>query len=128
MATIGGSAADGAPVLVTGGAGYIGSHVCKALARAGFAPVAFDDLSMGHREAVRWGALVEGDLRETAPIAHAMREHRPAAVVHLAASAFVGESIADPGKYWRNNVVATVNLLDAMRANGVARLVFSSSC
>src|SRR5262245_2802307 len=128
MATIGGTPANGATVLVTGGAGYIGSHVCKSLARAGFAPLAFDDLSMGHREAVRWGALVEGDLREADSIARAMREHRPAAVVHLAASAYVGESIADPGKYWRNNVVATVNLLDAMRDAGVARLVFSSSC
>ena len=120
--------APGDTVLVTGGAGYIGSHVCKALARAGYVPLVADDLSTGHRDAVRWGPLAEVDLRERGALDDALAAHRPVAAIHLAASAYVGESIADPGKYWRNNVVGMINLLDSLRAHDVRRLVFSSSC
>jgi UDP-arabinose 4-epimerase len=115
-------------VLVTGGAGYIGSHVCKALAHAGLVPVTFDNLATGHRWAVKWGPLVEGDLGVRAAIQHALRAHRIAAVLHFAGSAYVGESMHDPGKYFLNNTANTLNLLEAMRSVGVERLVFSSTC
>ena len=115
-------------VLVTGGAGYIGSHTCKALAAAGHVPVTLDNLSTGHRDAVRWGPLVEGELGERDFVEHTLREQRITAVVHFAASAYVGESMADPAKYFRNNVVHTLALLDAMHAAGVRHLVFSSTC
>ena len=115
-------------VLVTGGAGYIGSHACKALSRAGVTPVAFDNLVHGHRDAVRWGPLVEGDLLEPWSIRQALDEHRPAAVMHFAAYAYVGESVADPGKYYRNNVAGSLNLIEAMRVAGVGAMVFSSTC
>jgi UDP-arabinose 4-epimerase len=115
-------------VLVTGGAGYIGSHACKALARAGYVPVTYDNLSRGHRHAVRWGPLVEGDVGDRAAVAAALRAHQAVAVMHFAAFAYVGESGSDPGLYYRNNVVGTLSLLDAMRDTGVDRIVFSSSC
>src|SRR6476659_99400 len=106
-------AQEGAPaVLVTGGAGYIGSHVCKALAAAGLRPLVLDNLSTGHAHMVRWGPLVQADLRIQSEIDQIFATHRPAAVIHLAASAYVGESRRDPGKYYRNNVGATINLLD----------------
>ena len=114
-------------ILVCGGAGYIGSHMCKALSRAGHVPVTFDNLSTGHRWAVRWGPLVEGDLRDPPAIAAALGEHAVDAVMHFAARSLVGESVQDPAPYFRNNVAGTLNLLDAMRAAGVARLVFSST-
>src|SRR3954453_278111 len=94
-------------VLVTGGAGYIGSHTCKALAAAGFTPVAFDNLSLGHRSAVKWGPLVEADLLDRAAIDSALREHDISAVIHFAASAYVGDSVRDPSWYYRNNVLTT---------------------
>jgi UDP-glucose-4-epimerase GalE len=115
-------------VLVTGGAGYIGSHTCKALARAGFEPVAFDNLRTGHRWAVKWGPLVEADLADRDAILEALRAHRVEAVIHFAASAYVGESMQNPRKYFRNNVVNTLNLLEAMQDAGVDIIVFSSSC
>lgn len=115
-------------VLVAGGAGYIGSHTCKALARAGRHPVVLDDLSRGHRRAVRWGPLIEGDIRDRALVEGILREHRIGAVVHLAAYAYVGESMRDPGKYFGNNVTGSLALLDAMRLCGVERMVFSSTC
>jgi UDP-arabinose 4-epimerase len=115
-------------VLVTGGAGYIGSHACKALAREGYRPVVFDDLSRGHRDAVRWGPLVEGSLADRARLADALRQFRVAAVIHFAAYAYVGESMQDPGLYYRNNLGGTLSLLEAMREAGVDRIVFSSSC
>lgn len=115
-------------ILVTGGAGYIGSHCCKALAEAGFEPVTFDNLSMGHREAVRWGPLIEGDMRNADALHAAMREARPQAVLHFAALALVGESTAHPERYYTVNVGGTLNLLEAMRAANVRRLVFSSTC
>jgi len=115
-------------VLVTGGAGYIGSHTCKALARAGHVPVAIDNLSQGHASAVRWGPLVQGDVRDRAVVERAIREHRVDAVVHFAAHAYVGESMRDPGKYLGNNVAGTIAVLEAMRACDVRRIVFSSTC
>ena len=115
-------------VLVTGGAGYIGAHTCKALRAAGFAPVSFDNLSTGHQSFVRWGPLVQGDIRDTATVAQALRSHDIAAVLHFAASAYVGESVANPGKYYENNVEGSLSLSRAMRDAGCSKLVFSSSC
>lgn len=115
-------------ILVAGGAGYVGSHACKALARAGLTPVTYDNLSAGHRELVRWGPLVEGDLADTERVRRALREHRCEAVMHFAASAYVGESVTNPRKYVRNNVVNTASLLDAMLDEDVKTIVFSSTC
>jgi UDP-arabinose 4-epimerase len=115
-------------ILVTGGAGYVGSHACKALARAGYRPVVFDNLSRGQRSAVRWGPLVEGELADRARLAAAFTEHRIAAVMHFAAYAYVGESVIDPALYYRNNLVGTLALLEAMREAGVGEIVFSSTC
>ncbi|MGN7877753.1 UDP-glucose 4-epimerase GalE [Ensifer sp. 22460] len=115
-------------VLVTGGAGFIGSHTCKRLAQQGFVPVVYDNLSTGHRANVRWGPLVEGDLEDTERLATAVRTFLPECVIHFAASAYVGESVEDPGKYYRNNVAGSIALLGACRATGLARIVFSSSC
>jgi len=115
-------------VLVTGGAGYIGSHTCKALARAGFTPVTLDNLVYGHREAVKWGPFIEGDLADRALLEQVTREHSVLAVIHFAAFAYVGESMQEPGKYFANNVVNTLNLLEAMRGAGVQHIVFSSTC
>ncbi len=114
-------------VLVTGGAGYIGAHACKALARAGFRPIAFDNLSRGHREAVRFGPLIEGDLLDPAAIARAIAEVRPIAVMHFAALTYVGESMTDPAAYYRTNVAGTLELLEAMRNTSVKYIVFSST-
>lgn len=116
-----------ATVLVTGGAGYIGAHACRALAAAGHLPVCFDDFRTGWREAVRFGPLVEGDLLDRAALDAAFAAHRPDAVMHFAALSLVAESVAEPARYWRNNVGGTLNLLEAMRAAGVGRLVFSST-
>jgi UDP-arabinose 4-epimerase len=115
-------------VLVTGGAGYVGAHVCKALAAAGHLPVAYDNLSRGVREAVQWGPLVEGDLRDTARLEAVLRHHRPAAVMHLAALTYIDESIAEPLPYYLVNVDGTASLLQAMVAAGVDRLVASGTC
>jgi UDP-arabinose 4-epimerase len=115
-------------VLVAGGAGYIGSHVCKALAAAGCTPVSFDNLVSGHAWAVKWGPLVKGDIADTGLLAQVLRTYDIQAVVHLAAYAYVGESMRDPGKYFRNNVTGTISLLDAMVAAGTPRLVLSSTC
>ena len=115
-------------VLVTGGAGYIGSHACKALARAGYQPVVFDNLSRGHREAVRWGPLIEGDLADRNRLVMALEKHQVAAVMHFAAYAYVGESVADPAMYYRNNLGGSLSLIEAMRETGVDKIVFSSTC
>jgi UDP-glucose-4-epimerase GalE len=115
-------------VLVTGGAGYIGSHACKALAAAGYQPVAFDNLVYGHRRAVQWGPLVVGDLADTALLRQTMHSHGISAVLHFAASTAVGESMVDPRQYFRNNVVNSLGLLDSAVECGVKRLVFSSTC
>jgi UDP-glucose-4-epimerase GalE len=115
-------------VLVTGGAGYIGSHACKVLRESGFTPVTFDNLVYGHRKAVRWGPFIEGDLSERESLERAIREHGVSAVVHFAAYAYVGESMLHPEKYFSNNVVNTLNLLEAMRSTRVRHIVFSSTC
>ncbi len=114
-------------VLVTGGAGYIGSHVCKALAAAGYRPVTYDNLSEGHRWAVRWGPLERGNLGHTARLENVIRRHRPMAVIHLAGVIAAGESVVNPAKYYDINVAGTLSLLSVMRQQGVGRIVFSSS-
>lgn len=117
-----------ATILVTGGAGYIGSHACKLLKAAGHTPVAFDNFRTGWREAVKFGPLAEGDLLNPEDLARVFAEHRPEAVMHFAALSLVGESAAKPELYWRNNVVGSMNLLDAMLAAECRSLVFSSTC
>jgi UDP-arabinose 4-epimerase len=119
---------ESARVLVTGGAGYVGSHACKALAAAGYRPVCYDSLFRGHRAAVRWGPLEQGDILDAARLDEVFARHRPDSVMHFAALAVVAESVADPDAYFRNNVTGTETLLDAMRRHGVDRLVFSSTC
>jgi UDP-arabinose 4-epimerase len=115
-------------VLVTGGAGYVGAHTCKALSRAGYLPVVIDNLSSGHASFVRWGPFVEADIRDSAAISSAFRSYQVDAVLHFAASACVGESVTDPQKYYGNNVAGTLALLKAMLEVGCLKIVFSSSC
>lgn len=117
-----------ANILVTGGAGYIGSHVCKALALSGHTPVAYDNLSRGHEMLVRWGPLARGDVGDSARLNAVLAKHKPDAVIHLAGFAFINESVAQPELYRLNNVVGTEVLLAAMRDSGVRRIVASSSC
>jgi UDP-glucose 4-epimerase len=117
---------DRPAILVTGGAGYIGSHACRALLAAGYRPVVFDNFSTGHRSFVA-GSPVTGDLLDRAALDRAFAEHEIVAVMHFAASSLVGESVADPQKYYVNNVAGTLSLLQAMRAAGCHRLVFSST-
>ncbi|MEN9062997.1 UDP-glucose 4-epimerase GalE [Ponticoccus litoralis] len=117
-----------ANVLVTGGAGYIGAHACKALAQAGYTPVVFDNLSTGHRAAVKFGPLVVGDLMERAAIDAALAEYQPIAVMHFAALSQVGESMQDPARYWRENVMGALNLIEAALAAGIDKFIFSSTC
>jgi UDP-arabinose 4-epimerase len=114
--------------LATGGAGYIGSHICKRLAEQGIEPVVFDNLSRGHRDAVKWGPLVVGDLRDSGLLIETMEKYRPSAVIHFAALAYVHESVASPDLYYDNNVSGTVSLLNAMVKAGIGKLVFSSTC
>lgn len=115
-------------ILVTGGAGYIGSHACKALAQAGYTPISYDNLVYGHRWAVKWGPLEEGDIADRTRLNEVMAKYQPAAVMHFAAFALVGESMQDPGKYYRNNVAGTLTLLEAMRDHSIDKFIFSSTC
>ena len=115
-------------VLVTGGAGYIGSHTCKALARAGYRPVTYDSLVHGHASAVKWGPLEQGDICDRARLDAVIAAYNPVAVLHFAAFAYVGESVTDPGKYIRNNVCGSLTLLEAMRDHQISSIVFSSTC
>lgn len=115
-------------VLVTGGAGYVGSHACKALAMAGHEPVVYDNLINGHREAVQWGPLEEGDIADRQRLDAVLVRYRPNTVMHFAAFAYVGESVSQPAKYYRNNVVGTLTLLEAMLEHGIGSMVFSSTC
>jgi UDP-arabinose 4-epimerase len=117
-----------ASVLITGGAGYVGSHCAKALAAAGHQGVVLDNLARGHRDFVRWGPLFEGDIRDAAALEAVLRAHRIEAVMHFAAFAYVAESVTQPGNYYDVNVHGTRVLLDAMVRAGVPRIVFSSSC
>ena len=114
--------------LVTGGAGYVGSHTAKALAKAGIEMVTLDDLSRGHRWAVRWGPLIEGDFGDAALLERTIRSYRIEAVLHFAAFAYVGESMESPGRYFSNNVAKTLPLLETMRLTGVRHIVYSPSC
>jgi UDP-glucose-4-epimerase GalE len=124
-----GKASAAAPtVLVTGGAGYIGSHACKALSRAGYQVVVYDSLVAGHRGAVRYGAFVEGDVADVAAVRAALKQYQVSAVMHFAAFLDVGESVRVPARYYRNNVVGTLGLLEAMAAESVTRFIFSSTC
>jgi UDP-arabinose 4-epimerase len=115
-------------ILVTGGAGFIGSHTCKELAARGLSPVAFDDLSRGHADFVRWGPLVKGDILDRAALNAAFERYRPGAVIHFAALAYVGESMSRPLAYYRVNVSGLINVLEAMLRYGTRTIVFSSSC
>tara|TARA_B100000315_G_scaffold260400_1_gene321438 strand:+ start:2776 stop:3798 length:1023 start_codon:yes stop_codon:yes gene_type:complete len=115
-------------VLVTGGAGYIGSHACKMLANSGFTPVVVDNLSTGFDWAVQWGELEECDVRDGEKLSQIFKRHQPAAVMHFAAKSYVGESVEKPDIYYNNNVIGTMTLLDTMRDHGVPHLVFSSTC
>ena len=115
-------------VLVTGGAGYVGSHACLKLAEAGFEPVVFDDLSNGHESFVRWGPLEPGDIRDRARLAEVFDRHRPDAVMHFAALIEVGESVKAPGRFYATNVGGAANVIQAAQEAGVRAFVFSSTC
>jgi UDP-glucose 4-epimerase len=115
-------------VLVTGGAGYIGAHAVRELKKAGYEVVILDNLVYGHRELAQGERLIVGDLENRALLREVFAEHRVEAVMHFAAYAYVGESVENPAKYYRNNVAATLNLLDAMREAKVSRFIFSSTC
>ena len=117
-----------ANILVTGGAGYIGSHACKALAAAGHTPVTFDNLVTGWRDAVKFGPFVQGDLLNRAEIDAVFEQYQPVAVMHFAALSQVGDSMKQPGTYWRNNVEGSLNLIEATVAAGCKQFVFSSTC
>ncbi len=120
--------AESRGVLVTGGAGYIGSHACKALSRAGYRVVVFDSLVAGHREAVRYGDLVEGDITDVAAVRSALRKYELSAVMHFAAFLDVAASVSDPAGYYRNNVGGALSVLEAMAAESAKLFVFSSTC
>jgi len=115
-------------ILVVGGAGYIGSHVCKELQRSGYYPVCCDNLIYGHEWAVKWGPFEAGDIGDRNRLNQVFAAYRPLGVIHLAAFAYVGESIVQPAKYYVNNVAGTISLLEAMRENKVNKIVFSSTC
>ena len=115
-------------ILVTGGAGYVGSHACKALAASGLNPVAYDNLMTGHDWAVRWGPLEKGDILDSARLDQVFDVYQPSAILHFAAFAYVGESVEHPSRYYTNNVSGTLNLLNAMRRHDVNQIVFSSTC
>jgi UDP-glucose-4-epimerase GalE len=121
-------AADRASVLVTGGAGYIGSHACKALRQAGYPVIAFDSLVAGHRQAVRYGDFVQGDITETRAVRDTLRRYGVFAVMHFAAFLDVAESVRDPALYYRNNVSGALSVLEAMAAESVKHFIFSSTC
>ncbi len=114
-------------ILVTGGAGYVGSHCCKAFARAGYRVVVFDNLYRGWRDLVQWGDLIEGDLLDADAVGRAMATVKPDLVAHFAALTYVGESVSDPGRYYANNSLGAFNVLEAMRAHGCSKFIFSST-
>lgn len=115
-------------ICVTGGAGYIGSHVCKELAEAGHEVIVYDNLSTGHRDFVKWGPLFHGDIRDISRVRACLREFKPDGIIHFAASAYVGESVINPGKYFSNNVGGTLGVLEAMRDEGCSNIVVSGTC
>jgi len=115
-------------VLVTGGAGYIGSHACKALAQAGYTPISYDNLVYGHTWAAKWGPSEKGDILDGSLLDAVIQRYQPEAAMHFAAFAYVGESVENPGKYYRNNVAGSLTILEAMRDHGIRYIVFSSTC
>lgn len=115
-------------ILIVGGAGYIGSHVNKFLSERGYGTLILDNLTKGHRESVRWGEFIEGDLGDRKLLERIFTRYDVDAVMHFAAFTDVGESVQKPGDYYRNNVMNTLNLLDSMRENGVSKFIFSSTC
>jgi UDP-arabinose 4-epimerase len=117
-----------ANVLVTGGAGYIGSHACKVLAKAGYTPVTYDNLIYGHTWAVKWGPFEQGNILDRQKLDEVIEKYKPEAVMHFAAFAYVGESVENPGKYYRNNVAGSLKILEAMRDHSIRDIVFSSTC
>ena len=115
-------------ILVTGGAGYIGAHVCKALSESGCTPVVYDNLCRGHEESVKWGPLEIGDITDDDRLLEVIKRHKPEGVMHFAALAYVGESVENPGEYYRTNVRGMISLLSAMEKSSVKPIVYSSSC
>lgn len=115
-------------ILVTGGAGYIGSHTCKALSEKGYQPVVYDNLSEGHRDFVKWGDFVQGEMLDTDCLATTFTKYQPDAVIHFAASAYVKESMQEPQRYYENNLAGSLSLLAAMQKSACKNLVFSSTC
>jgi UDP-glucose-4-epimerase GalE len=116
------------PVLVTGGAGYIGSHTCKNLLANGFLPITYDNLSNGFERFVKWGPLEVGDILDTDKLNFVLNKYQPVATIHFAAFAYVGESVHEPLKYYKNNIAGTINLLNALCESGIKNLIFSSTC
>jgi len=114
--------------LVTGGAGYIGAHACKALAGEGYTPITYDNLVYGHPHTVKWGPLEEGDIGDRRRLETVLKKYKPLAVMHFAAYAYVGESVENPAKYYRNNVAGTLSLMESMRNCGINKMIFSSTC
>jgi len=115
-------------ILISGGAGYIGSHTCKALTRLGYLPVSLDNLIYGHKWAVQWGPFIKGDITDPGVLDQIFSDYQPKAVIHFAAYAYVGESVLEPAKYYQNNVSGSITLLEAMRRHGCMNIIFSSSC
>lgn len=115
-------------ILIVGGAGYIGSYMCKYLAKNGYHPIVLDNLVYGHRQAVKWGPFIAGQMADTKLLDQIFKEHSIAAVMHFAAFCYVGESVEDPGKYYQNNVAATITLLEEMLKKNIKNFIFSSSC
>jgi UDP-glucose 4-epimerase len=119
---------DISTILITGGAGYIGSHVCKKLASQGYTPLVFDNLIYGHKDCSRFGPFENGDILDGERLWQVMAKHKPSAVFHFAAFGYVGESIQNSAKYYKNNVAGTMSLLNAMKDCGINKIVFSSTC
>ena len=115
-------------VLVTGGAGYIGSHVCKQLQSEGFTPISYDNLSRGHSDLVKWGPLEVGDIADREKLCSVITEYKPTAVLHFAGFGYIAESVQDPLMYYANNVMGTTHLLQTLRDNYINKIVFSSTC
>ena len=114
-------------IIITGGAGYIGSHTCKALSEAGYQPVVYDNLVNGHRDFVQWGPLEFGDIMDARRLHEVFDRYEPLAVIHFAGLAYVGESVAHPNRYYRNNVVGSLVLLEVMRSQGVGKIISAES-
>lgn len=115
-------------ILVPGGAGYIGSHACKALANAGYTPIAYDNLVYGHESVVKWGPFEQGDILDRNRLDEVIKRYQPTTIMHFAAFAYVGESVDNPGKYYHNNVSGSLTLLEVMRDYNINNFIFSSTC